>query len=125
MAANKILNVEPIALTATLTTNILNCAVTSMAGPVGITVGQPYMIIRHIRISNKTAGSVTFSLWKGGTGGNVAGTEVIGTAVPVAANSAYDWYGILRLDSGDFLVGGASAATSLTLTAEGEIGISG
>jgi hypothetical protein len=125
MAANRIINIEPIALTATLTTNILNCAITSLAGPIGYTQTQPYIVLRHIRITNKTAGAVTFSLWKGATGGNVAGTEVIGTGTSVAANSSYDWYGILRLDSGDFIVGGASAATSLTFTAEGEIGLSG
>jgi hypothetical protein len=125
MAANRIINIEPIALTATLTTNILNCAITSLSGPIGYTQTQPYIVLRHIRITNKTAGAVTFSLWKGATGANVAGTEVIGTGTSVAANSSYDWYGILRLDSGDFIVGGASASTSLTFTAEGEIGLSG
>jgi hypothetical protein len=125
MAANKILNIQPIALTATLTTNILNCGVTSMAGPVGLTVGQPYMIIRHIRISNKTGTSATFSLWKGLTGANTAGTEFIGTAIAVPANTGVDYYGIWRFDSTDFLVGGAGTATALTLTADGEIGVSG
>lgn len=125
MASNKSIRVGPVALSNTLTTNILNPAVTSMAGPVGITIGQPYIILRHVRIVNKTAGAVTFSLWLGATGANTAGTEVIGTGTSVAANSYFDWYGILRLDSTDFLVGGASAATSLTFQAEGEVGISG
>jgi len=125
MASNRILNIQPVALTTTLTTNVLNAAVTSLAGPVGVTVTQPYMILRHIRITNKTGTAATFSLWKGATGGNVAGTEVIGTGVSVPANSYFDWYGILRLDSGDFLVGGAGTATALTFTAEGEIGLSG
>ena len=125
MASNKIINIQPIALTTTLTTNILNTAITSLAGPVGLTATQPYLILRHVRIANKTGSAATFSLWKGATGGNVAGTEVIGTGVSVAANSAYDYYGILRLDSGDFLVGGSNTATALTLTAEGEIGFSG
>ena len=123
MASNKLVSIGPVALTATLTTNILNTAVTSLAGPVGITVTQPYLIVRHIRIVNKTAGAVTFSLWKGATGANAAGTEVVGTGQSVAANSAYDWYGMMRFDAADFLVGGASAATSLTLQAEGEIGL--
>jgi hypothetical protein len=125
MAANKIINIEPIALTTTLTTNILNCNVTSLSGPVGFTMSQPYLILRHIRITNKTGTAATFSLWKGATGANAAGTEVIGTATSVAANSSYDWYGILRLDAADFLVGGAGTATALTFTAEGEIGVSG
>jgi hypothetical protein len=43
----------------------------------------------------------------------------------VAANSYIDWYGALRLDAADFLVGGASAATSLSIEGEGEVGVSG
>ena len=123
MAANKIIRFGPVAMSATLTTNIINPTVTSLAGPVGFTMTQPYVLIRHARIVNKTAGTVTFSLYLGATGGNVAGTEIIGTALSVAANSAYDWYGMLRLDVADFLVGGASAGTSLTFEAEGEIGL--
>lgn len=124
MAQNKTFRFGPVAMSNTLTTNILNPAVTSLAGPVGFTLTQPYLIIRHIRIVNKTAGAVTFSLWLGATGGNAAGTEVIGQGYSVAANSAYDWYGMLRLDAADFLVGGASAATSLSIEGEGELGIS-
>jgi hypothetical protein len=124
VASNKIINFGPVALTNTLTTNILNSAITSLAGPVGFTMTQPYLIIRHIRIVNKTAAAVTFSLYKGLTGANTAGTEVIGTGYSVPANSAVDWYGILRFDSADFLVGGASANTSLTIEGEGEIGVS-
>ncbi len=122
---NKAFNFGPVALTATLTTNILNCNITSVAGPVGYTQPQPYIILRHIRIVNKTAGAVTFSLYKGLTGANTAGTEVIGTALSIPANSAYDWVGQMRFDAADFLVGGASALTSLTIQGEGEIGVSG
>jgi hypothetical protein len=125
MAANKTFRFGPVAMSATLTTNILNPNVTSVAGPVGFTMTQPYIILRHIRIVNKTAGAVTFSLWLGATGANAAGTEVIGIALSVAANSAYDWYGMMRLDAADFLVGGASAGTSLSIQGEGEIGVSG
>jgi hypothetical protein len=123
MASNKTFRFGPVAMSATLTTNILNCDVTSLSGPVGFTMTQPYMIIRHIRVVNKTAGAVSFSLWLGATGGNSAGTEVVGTALSVAANSAYDWYGQMRMDVADFLVGGASAGTSLTISGEGEIGL--
>lgn len=124
MAQNKTFRFGPVAMSATLTTNILNPAVTSLAGPIGFTMTQPYMIIKHIRIVNKTAGAVTFSLWLGATGGNAAGTEVVGTGLSVSANSSYDWYGMMRLDAADFLVGGASAGTSLTISGEGEIGLS-
>jgi hypothetical protein len=48
----------------------------------------------------------------------------MGTLNSVAAYSYIDWYGALRLDAADFLTGLASANTSLTFEAEGEIGIS-
>lgn len=123
MAANKTFRLGPVALTTTMTTNLLNPPVAS--GGVNAGASAQYIILKHIRITNKTASAATFSLWLGATGANAAGTEVIGTAQSVAANSAYDWYGLLRLDAADFLVGGAGTATALTLTGEGEIGVSG
>lgn len=100
--------VGPVAMSATLTTNIYNN-----------TSALIYDVIKHIHIANKTAGAVTFSLWLGATGGNAAGTELF-NAVSVPANSVYDWYGNLKMTTADFLVGGASAGTSLTITVEGE-----
>lgn len=126
MASNRILNVGPVALSSTMTTNIFNVGSGARANPpIGFTDPQFFASIQHIRITNKTAGAVTFSLWKGATGANAAGTEVIGTGTSVAANSSFDWYGRMRFDTADFLVGGASAATSLTITLEGEIGAAG
>lgn len=122
MASNKLWSVGPVALTTTLTTNILNFNITSLAGPVGTTLTQPYFIMRHIRIVNKTAAAATFSLYLGATGANTAGTEVIGTGLSVAANQAYDWYGLMRMDVAQFLVGGSGTATALTFQAEGELG---
>lgn len=123
MAANKTIRFGPVALSNTLTTNIINPAVTSLAGPIGFVMTQPYVILKHARIVNKTAGAVTCSFWLGATGANAAGTEVIGQGLSIAANSFIDWFGLLRIDAADFLVGGASAATSLSFEAEGEIGL--
>jgi len=120
MASNKIFRFGPVALTTTLTTNILNPA--AAGAGVGYTVTADYIILRHIRIVNKTGSAATFSLYIGATGGNVAGTEFMGTALSVAANSAYDWYGLLRMDAADFLVGGAGTTTALTIEGEGEVG---
>lgn len=127
---NKIFRFGPVALTTTLTTNILNPAVTSMAGPVGIVVGQPYVILYHIRVLNKTGSPVTVSLWIGATGANAAGTEFAWQASSIPAQGSgnqnwLDWYGKVRLDSADFLVGGAGTATAASISAEGEVGISG
>lgn len=125
MASNRSFRFGPVALTNTLTTNILNCNITSLSGPVGMTATQPYLILRHIRLVNKTAGAVTASLWIGATGGNAAGTEFMVQATSIAANSFLDWYGALRMDAADFLVGGAGTATALSIEGEGEVGASG
>lgn len=122
MAANKIQRFGPVALTDTLTTNVINPAAAG-AGAVGYTATASYIILRHIRIVSKAAGAVTCSFWIDTTGGNTAGKEFLGNALSIAAHTAYDWYGSVRLDAADFLVGGASAATSLTFEAEGEVGL--
>ena len=118
---NKSLRVGPAAMAAAAA-NILNGAVTSLAGPVGITLTQPVITLTHIRIVNKTAGSVNATLYIGATGGSAAGTEFGYNGTVIPANSYVDWYGKLRLESTDFLTGLASAATSLTFEAEGEVG---
>jgi hypothetical protein len=124
VAANKIIRVGPVALTTTLTTNILNPqTLTGGVSAGGTSNTATYLILRHIRISNKTASAATFSLYIGATGANTAGTEFIGTAQSIAANSYVDWYGMVRLDTADFLVGGSNTTTALTLEGEGEIGI--
>ena len=123
MAANKVFRFGPIALTSTLTTNLLNPP-TATGGTNGGSSAQ-YIVLKHVRIVNKTAGAITCSFWLGATGANAAGTEVIGNALSVAANSFVDWFGLLRIDSADFLVGGASANTSLSIQGEGEIGVAG
>ena len=121
MASNKAFRFGPAALAAAAA-NILNTTITSLAGPVGFTATQPYLILRHIRIVNKTAGAVTASLYIGATGASAAGTEFAYSAYSIAANSFVDWYGAVRMDAADFLTGNASAATSLTIEGEGEIG---
>ena len=98
----------PLALTNTLTTNIFV--------PPSSAVDA---IVRHIHVVNKTGGAVTFSLWLGATGANAAGTELF-NGQSVASNSTFDYYCAMRMASTDFLVGGASAGTSLTIEIEGE-----
>ena len=122
MASNKIVRFGPAAL-SNAAANILNPpTLTGGAGLAG-TNAASYLVLRHIRIVNKTAGAVTFSLYIGLTAGSAAGTEFMGTATSVPANTAVDWYGMVRLDTADFLSGLASALTSLTIEGEGEIGV--
>lgn len=99
---------SPTALTTTYTTNIY------VPGSALV-----YDVVRHIHVANKTAVSATFRIFMGATGGNTAGTELFYDQT-VAGYSSFDYYCMLKLTSTTFLVGGASTATSLTITIEGE-----
>lgn len=113
----------PVALTNTPTTNILSPPTTT--GGVGAGTPNTYITLKHIRIVNKTASAAQASLWIGATGANAAGTEIM-SSLSVPANSHIDLYDPgLRLDVGEYLVGGASAASALTLYASGEMGLVG
>jgi len=121
MASNTLRRIcGPVALSSTYTTNILN--VGTYTGGTGVVSGaiNPFVIVRHIHVTNK-ASTATFRLFLGATGGNAAGTELVYNQ-SVAAGTSWDWYGQFRMESTDFLVGGASAATTLTLVAYGEVG---
>lgn len=123
MASNKTFRFGPVALVAAFNTNLLNPP--AAAGGVNAGASPQYIVLKHLRITNKSAAAASFSLWLGATAANAAGTEVIGQGQVVAANSSYDWYGLLRIDAADFLVGGASVAGSLSISGEGEIGVAG
>lgn len=137
MAQNKIIQFGPVALTTTTTTNILNPpTLTGGTGMPGTTVNT-YLLLKHIRVTNKTNAAANFALWIGATGANAAGTEAMaggaatagalnaGTGVSVAANNFFDWYSPVgkRINVADFLVGGAGTATTLTIEGEMEIGV--
>lgn len=123
MAANKLQSFGPVILSATLTTNIIAPA-TAGAGAAGYTATATYIILRHIRVVNKTGSAATVSLWIGATGANAAGTEFGWQAYSVPANSYIDWYGLVRLEGANgFLVGGSGTAAALTINAEGEVGL--
>jgi len=124
MSAKKILPIAPFALTTSIQ-NILNCNITSLAGPIGYTQTQPYLLITHIRAMNKTAAAVLCTLYKGATGGSTAGTEAFFGNASVPANDSLDWNGEARFDAADFLTGLAGSNTAITLFIEAEIGTSG
>lgn len=121
MSANATFRTGPVAM-ANAAANILNGAVTSLSGPVGLTLPQPVIYVRKVTIVNKTAGAVNASLFIGATGGSAAGTEYLFSAYPVPANSYVERYANTKMSSTDFLSGLASAATSLTIEIEGEVG---
>lgn len=120
---NKPFRFGPIALTTTLTTNLLNPGVASG----GVNAGTPnlYLLLTHIRVVNTHASATgKISLWLGASGLNVAGTEVGWKNFSIPSGTIADWYpDSLLLNVSDFLVGGADTASCLTIEGEGEIGI--
>lgn len=100
-----------VALTNTLTTDLYNPA------------ALLYAIISHIRIVNRTSSPATFSMWLGATGANAAGTEVVGQNFTVAPNDVFDYYGEMRIDHTQFLVGGSSVNDALTASIEGQLSV--
>lgn len=112
----------PVALSNTYTTNILNPPTTTG----GVNAGTPntYILLTHVRIVEKAGTGATVRLYKGATGANTAGTEILfGLNQAVASASYIEWFGRLKFKVADFLVGGASAATTLTIEGEGEMGV--
>lgn len=106
--AGAIKRLGPTALTNTLTTNVYNQASALI-----------YDQIRHLEVANKTSAAASFTLYIGATGANAAGTEWF-FQVNVPANSVYHWYGNKKILSTDFIVGGASANTTLVIQMESE-----
>lgn len=125
MANNKKFRFGPVAITNAVT-NLLNPP-TATGGTNGGSSAQ-VIYLKHIRVVNKTNAVHNFTLYIGATGASAAGTEFCGVSQTVAANSSYDYYASgdgVRLDSADFLTGVADANTSLVISGEGEIGVSG
>lgn len=119
---SKVVNCESQHITNSAS-NLLNSNVTSLAGPVGMTMTQPFLVVTHIRVVNTSGSPVTVSLFKGATGASAAGTEFAFSAVSIPANSYVDWYGTARFDAVDFLTGLASTTNVLTLNVDAGIGL--
>lgn len=93
----------------------IGSSATNIYAPPAATI---YTVITHIHFANVTTGTVTFSLYLGGTGASVSGTELFKDQ-SVVAKSGFDFYPRdLYMASTDFLVG-ISAATSITITVMG------
>lgn len=122
MAANKILNIEPVFVPA-IAGNLLNCGITSLAGPIGYTQTQPYIVLQHIRVTNNDIVAHTVALYKGLSNGSAPGTEFAFSGATIQPKASLDWVGRARFDSADFLTGVADTASKVTFTAEGEIGL--
>lgn len=98
----------PLALTNTYTTNVFNN-----------TSALVYDVITRIHVVNKTGSPATFRLFIGATGANAAGTELFFDRT-VPANGEFVHNCRIKMESTDFLVGGASASTTLGILIERE-----
>ncbi len=114
----------PIALTSSAA-NLLNPGTTT--GGVNCTSTPNVnlrILLQHLRVVNKTGSAATCTLYIGATGASAAGTEFAFNGKSIPANDYVDWNSPgMPLDIADFLVGLASASTTLTIEGEGEIGI--
>lgn len=95
----------------------------NIAGPVGILIPQPYVIIKHIRVVNRTGSPISVTMYKGGSGGQVLGSEYAFAGVQVGSTSFQDSYTQSRFDGADFLTGIATGAGCVALI-DAEIGVS-
>jgi hypothetical protein len=104
--------------------NLLNCGITSLAGPVGFSATQPYLIVYHIALMNTDTIPHVVTLYKGASGGSTAGTQYAGAnGITIAAGATYHYYGQGdRFDSTTFLTGADSTATNkVVITVDAEI----
>lgn len=101
--------------------NLLNCNITAETGPVGFTLSEPYLIVRHVRIINIDTGAHTISLYKGATGGSAGGTQFAWGNFSLAAQQYDDWYGEERFNAADFLSGVADAASKVIININADL----
>lgn len=95
----------------------------TIPGPTGILVPQMYVVVKHIRVVNRTGSPISVSMYKGASAAQVNGTEYAFAGVQVGANSFQDSYTQSRFDGADFLTGIATGV-GLTALIDAEIGVS-
>lgn len=117
---SKLLDIPPVALT-TSAANLLNCALGSLAGPVGMTATQPFLRVTRITAVNETSSDHTATLYKGASGASAAGTAFAFKGTKVPANSSIDKYMDARFEAADFLTGLADANTAITINIDAEL----
>jgi hypothetical protein len=127
MAQNKIFNYESLAITSAPNTavNLFNIFTSQTPAWIGLTITQPYAIMKHVRLMNSlSTAAVNVSLYKGATLTSLTTQSWAFSSVSIPAQSYVDWYGQNRFDSQDFLVGVASLSSCVIIDIDGEIGIS-
>jgi hypothetical protein len=124
---NKIFNSAP-AVLATLSSlaggNLLNIFTSQTPAWTGIPTAQPYVLVKHIHALNLLSTVAAFiSLFKGGTGAQLATQAFEWSSVSIPAAGYIDWYGQHRLDSGDYMTGVSNLPNGILINLDGEVGI--
>lgn len=116
----KKLNINASVIVQGSVSDLLNGALTSLAGPVGFSLNQPRLIVKRIQVINpSTSLGTLFAIYKGASGGHAAGTEVIYASIN--QTSTIDLETDLVLDASDFLTGTCISSGSLTVNISAEI----
>jgi hypothetical protein len=121
MAANKIERFGPAAMPTAVTDYVKPAA--AGASGTGYTPTASYIILRHVRVVNKTAAACTVTFYLGASGGTTAGTEIWGGLISVAANSFFEVYPLMRMASTEVVTATCQTVTTLVFEAEGEVGL--
>lgn len=101
--------------------NLLNCNITSETGPVGFSLSEPYLIVRHVRVINIDTAARLISLYKGATAGSTSGTQFGWGNYSLAAQQYDDWYGEERFNAADFLSGICDAASKVIINVNADL----
>lgn len=115
------LNIQPQTISFGSVSNLLNGAFASLSGPAGFTPTQPRIVVKEISVTNPSfSNPVTFSVFKGASGGSASGTEVFSGIAPV--DSTIVLPADLVLDAADFLTGKSTSSGSLVVNISASIG---
>lgn len=107
----KRLDIKPQQIAFGSVSTLLNGALSSLSGPVGFTLSQPTIHVKGIWVINpSTSSPVAFSLFKGASGGNAAGTQILSGNALVESTTFFEVD--TELSSSDFLTGEATSSTS-------------
>ena len=121
----KALNIQPQVLPASgSVVDLLNGALSSLSGPVGFTLAQPRIHVKQITVTSEvTSPASSFAIYKGASGGSVAGTAIVADiSIPLGTTKTYLVDTVL--DSTDFLTGRVTPANTggaplvITVTAD-------
>lgn len=117
---NDKLNIQPQTITYGVVSDLLNGSFDSLSGPVGFVPTQPRIGVRRIELTNVGSSLIQVYLFKGPSGGNSTGDQILAASIPSESTVAFDVD--LVLDSEDFLTGACHSSGSVVVNIAAGIG---